>query len=158
MKRSLPFVFLLLSFLLFSGCGKASAESSSSEEVSSTTTVSTEKVDQLSRKELLKAYKRLRAEIAQKEKELAEKEKELKKTRSQLSNAINDEKHTRWKLYLVLLIIGLIIVGIVGTFVYAAIKNPKVHTVPTGVQNRCPRCGWEYHDGETECKNCHTHF
>lgn len=158
MKRSLPFVFLLLSFLLFSGCDKAPAESSSSEEVSSTTSVSAEKVDQLSRKELQKAYKRQLAEIAQKEQELAEKEKELEETRSLLSNARSDAKHTRWKLFLVLLIIGLIIVGIVGTFVYSAIRNPKIHTVPAGVQNRCPRCGWEYHEGETECKNCHTHF
>lgn len=158
MKRSLPFVFLLLSFLLFSGCGKTPAEPSPSKGVSSTTTVSTEKVDPRSRKELQEAYIRQRAEIAQKEKKLGEKEKELEETRSLLSNARNDARHTRWKLYLVLLTNGLIIMGIVGTFVYATKINPKVHTVPTGVHNRCPRCGWEYHEGETECKNCHTHF
>lgn len=162
-------IFLLFSFLFFLGCGKAPSESSasetvpsessSSEDVSSKTKVTTDKVDQRSRKELLEAYKRQRAEIAQKEKELAEKEKDLEETRSLLTNAQNDAKHTRWKLYLILFIVGLIILGIVGTVVIAAIRNPKIRPIPVASRNCCcPRCGWEHKEGETECQNCHTHL
>lgn len=79
-----------------------------------------------------------------------------------ISNMRKTPQKTIIILYILIPLV-IIIIGLLAYIFYTFHARKKIDSIVASVttndsQLKCPRCGWEHKEGETECKNCHTHF
>lgn len=83
-----------------------------------------------------------------------------------ISNLSKTPEKTPPKKIIILYILIPIIIIIIGSLAYISYTfyaRKKIDSIVASVTTndsriKCPRCGWEHKEGETECRNCHTHF
>lgn len=59
----------------------------------------------------------------------------------------------RWWMY----IVAAILVGLLAVVLLHR-RSPAPVIITKPIDNRCPRCGWKFDEGQKVCQNCHTRF